>query len=97
MRVRYASRIVTRVFTLFVMTASLTTNVRVSATLRALYQEKTGTLNDQLSSPRLLALRDRLSSGDRTALAKFWKEISEQGAPLIEPVAGSDDMLVTML
>src|ERR1043166_1388866 len=97
MRVRYASRIVTRVSTLFVMTASLTTNVRVSATLRALYQEKTGTLNDQLSSPRLLALRDRLTSGDRTALAKFWKEISEQGAPIIEPVAGSDDMLVTML
>jgi len=79
------------------MTASLTTNVRVSATLRALYQEKTGTLNDQLSSPRLLALRDRLTSGDRTALDKFWKEISEQGAPIIEPVAGSDDMLVTML
>jgi enterochelin esterase family protein len=82
---------------LFVMTASLTTNVRVSATLRALYQEKTGTLNDQLSSPRLLALRDRLASGDRSALDKFWKEISEQGAPIIEPVAGSDDMLVTML
>ena len=98
MRVRYASRIVTRVFTLLVMTASLTTNVRVSAILRALNQEKTGTLNDQLSSPRLLALRDRLTSGDRTALDKFWKEISEQGAPIIEPVAGSDhDMLVTML
>jgi enterochelin esterase family protein len=86
------------VFTLFVMTASLTTNVVVSATFRALRQEKTGTLNDQLSSPRLLALRDRLTSGDRTALDKFWKEISEQGAPIIEPVAGSDhDMLVTML
>ena len=97
MRVRYASRIVTRVFTLFVMTTSLTTNVRVSATLRALDQEKTGTLSDQLSSPRLLALRDRLATGDRTALDKFWKEISEQGAPIIEPVAGSDDMLVTML
>jgi enterochelin esterase family protein len=82
---------------LFVMTASLTTNVRVSATLRALDQEKTGTLNDQLSSPRLLALRDRLASGDRSALDKFWKEISERGAPIIEPVAGSDDMLITML
>ena len=91
MRVRYASRIVTRVFTLFVMTASLTTNVGVSAT-------KTGTLNDEILSPRLLALRDRLTSGDRTALDKFWKEISEQGAPIIEPVAGSDgDVLVTML
>ena len=98
MRVRYASRIVTSVFTLFVMTASLTTNVRVSATLWPLYQEKTETLNEQLSSPRLLALRERLTSGDRTALDKFWKEISEQGAPIIEPVAGSEhDMLVTML
>jgi enterochelin esterase family protein len=61
-------------------------------------QERTGTLDDQLSSPRLLALRDRLISGDRTALDKFWKEISEQGAPMIEPAAGSDrDVLVTML
>lgn len=92
MRVRYASRIVTRVFTLLVMTASLTTNVC------ALSQEKNGTLNDPPTSPRLLALRDRLTSGDQTALDKFWKEISEQGAPIIEPVAGSDgDMLVTML
>ena len=98
MRVRFASRIVTPVFTLIILTASLTTNVRVSATLRAFCQEKTGTLNDQLSSPRLLALRDRLTSGDRTALDKFWKEISEQGTPMIEPAQGSDsDMLVTML
>jgi enterochelin esterase-like enzyme len=110
MRVRYASRIVTRVFTLLIMTASLATNVPVSATLpipsstqapqvrMPVNQERTGTLNDQLSSPRLLALRDRLTSGDRTALDKFWKEISEQGAPIIEPAADSDhDMLVTML
>jgi enterochelin esterase family protein len=61
-------------------------------------RERTGTPNDQPSSPRLLALRDRLTSGDRTALDKFWKEISEQGAPIIEPVAESDhDVLVTML
>jgi enterochelin esterase family protein len=61
-------------------------------------QEKSATLNDQPASPRLLALRDRLTSGDRTALDKFWKEISEQGAPLIEPAADSDhDILVTML
>jgi len=98
MRVRYASRIVTRVFTLLVMTASLATNARVSATVSGVFQESRGTLNDQPSSPRLLALRDRLTSGDRTALDKFWKEISEQGAPMIEPAQGSDsDMLVTML
>src|SRR6185503_12022157 len=91
MRVCNASRIVTRVFTLLVMTASLTTNARV-------FQESTGTLNDQPSSPRLLALRDRLTAGDRTALDKFWKEISEQGAPIIEPATDNDrDVLVTML
>ena len=88
MRVSYASRIVTRVFTLLVVTASLATHVPVSATLP----------DDQPSSPRLLVLRDRLTSGDRTALDKFWKEIREQGAPIIEPAADSDDdMLVTML
>src|ERR1051325_11043004 len=88
MRVSYASRIVTRVFTLLAVTASLATRVPVSATLP----------DDQPSSPRLLVLRDRLTSGDRTALDKFWKEIREQGAPIIEPAADSDDdMLVTML
>ena len=97
MRVRYASRIVTRVFTLLVMTASLATNARVSATLSGVFQERTGTLNDQPSSPRLLALRDRLTSGDRTALDKFWNEINEQGAPIIEPATESDQVLVTML
>ena len=97
MRVRYASLIVTRVFTLLVMTASLTTNARVSATLSGVFQESTGTLNDQPSSPRLLALRDRLTAGDRTALDKFWKEISEQGAPIIESATDNDrEVLVTM-
>jgi enterochelin esterase-like enzyme len=96
MLVSFASRIVTSVFTLLIMTASLATNVPVSATF--VDQEKSGTLNDQPSSPRLLALRDRLNSGDRTALDKFWNEINEQGAPIIEPAAESDhDMLVTML
>src|SRR6185369_1650740 len=89
MRVRFAFRIVTRVFTLLIMSASLATNVSATSSV---------TLGDQPSSPRLLALRDRLTSGDRTALDKFWKEISEQGAPMIEPAAGSDrDVLVTML
>jgi enterochelin esterase-like enzyme len=90
MRVRYASRIVTRVFTLLVMIASLTTNARVSG----VYQES----NDQPSSPRVLALRDRLTAGDRTALDKFWKEISEQGAPIIESATDNErEVLVTMV
>jgi len=96
MRVTFASRIVTRVFTLLIITATLVTNVPVSAKL--VDQEKSGTLIDQPSSPRLLGLRDRLISGDRTALDKFWKEISEQGAPIIEPAEDSDhELLVTML
>ena len=98
MRIHYASRIVIRVFTLLVMTASLATNARVSATLSGVFQERAETLNEQPSSPRLLVLRDRLTSGDRSALDKFWKEINEEGAPIIEPAAGSDqDMLVTMI
>ena len=102
MRVSIASRIVTRVFTLLILTASLATNVPVSANSPApsstRHQEKSETLNDQPSSPRLLALRDRLISGDRTALDKFWKEINERGAPIIESAADSDhEMLVTML
>ena len=108
MRVRFASRIVTRVFTLLIMTASLETNVTVSAILPVpsstrpprvrMPADQEGTLSDQLSSPRLQALRDRLTSGDRTALDKFWKEISEQGAPIIEPAPDNDrEMLVTML
>src|SRR6202008_3886382 len=77
---------------------SLTTNARVSATLSGVFQESTGTPNDQPSSPRLLALRDRLNSGDRTALDKFWKEIGEQGAPIIESATDNDrEVLVTML
>src|ERR1051325_8735928 len=96
MPISFASRIVTRVFTLLIVTASLATNVLIFATL--VDQEKSGTLNDQPSSPRLLALRDRLTSGDPTALDKFWKEINEQGAPIIEPAADSDhDVLVTIL
>ncbi len=49
-------------------------------------------------SPRLAALQDRLKAGDRNALADFWKAIAPDGAPMIEPAAGSDrDVLVTML
>jgi enterochelin esterase family protein len=74
-------------FTLLILlSANLATNALVSA------------VDDRPLSPRLAALQDRLKSGDRNALENFWKEISEQGAPIIEPVAGSDgDLLVTMV
>src|SRR6185369_3988236 len=98
MRVRYGSRIVTRVFTLLLMTASLTINVRVAATSSVVFQESMETRIDERSSPRLLALRDQLKAGDRTALDKFWKEISEQGAPIIESATDNDrEVLVTMV
>jgi enterochelin esterase family protein len=49
-------------------------------------------------SPRLSALRDRIKSGDREALDKFWKEIEARGAPIVEEVPGNDrDVLVTIL
>jgi enterochelin esterase-like enzyme len=41
-----------------------------------------------LASPRLIALRERLASGESAALAAFWSERREQGTPLIEPVEG---------
>ena len=98
MRVCFASRIVTRVFALLVLTTSLITNARVYAIWSDCCQEKTGTPDSQPSSPRLLALRDRLTSGDRNALDKFWKEISEQGAPIVESATDNDrEVLVTML
>jgi len=55
-------------------------------------------VDDRLLSPRLAALRDRIKSGDREALDKFWKEISERGAPIVEEVPGNDrDVLVTIV
>ena len=56
------------------------------------------TVDDRPASPRLAALQDRLKSGDRTALDKFWKEVTERGAPMIEPAVDNDrEMLVTIL
>ncbi len=55
-------------------------------------------VDDRPLSPRLMNLQSQLKSGDRDALADFWKAIAQDGAPIIEPVADSDrDVLVTML
>jgi|GEM_PF-141942 len=53
--------------------------------------------DDRPVSPRLAALQDRLKSGDRGALGSFWKEITQDGAPMIEPGGSDGEMLVTML
>jgi enterochelin esterase family protein len=61
-------------------------------------QEIATTVDDRPLSPRLATLWDHLKSGDRKALAGFWKEITESGAPIVEEVPGNDrDVLVTIL
>lgn len=49
-------------------------------------------------SPRLTGLRRSLRAGDEAALNAFWREVGEQGAPLVEPIGGDDrHALVTFL
>jgi enterochelin esterase family protein len=61
-------------------------------------QESVPKVDDRPSSPRLATLQDRLKSGDRDALDKFWKEIASRGAPIIEGAPGSKrEVLVTVL
>ena len=49
--------------------------------------------------PRILALQERLKSGDRrSALEQFWQQVSRTGTPLIEPVGdASHEVVVTFL
>src|SRR6476469_9721869 len=104
MRLRIAPKIIIRVSTILVLSASLDgalasggpqSGNRANAFVN---QQTLQNVDDRPLSPRVAALRDQLKSGNRQALDKFWKEITEGGAPIIEPAAGSDgDMLVTML
>lgn len=41
-------------------------------------------------SPKLEALRQEVATGNAAALERFWQVVSQQGAPLIEPIAGDD-------
>lgn len=51
-----------------------------------------------IQSPRLAALHERLAQGDDEALEVFWREVSQQAAPLIEPIEGDlDHSLVTFV
>jgi enterochelin esterase family protein len=104
MCLRITSKIVIRVSTVLTLSASLV-SASVSGggygvnTGRAFAKQESGVNVDARPlSPRLAALQDRLKAGDRDALADFWKEIGQAGAPIIEGVPGNDrDMLVTML
>jgi len=102
MRVRITPQIVIRVLTVLILNATWVTNVSVTATASTLLSQEQSTstvkVEDLLLSPRLLVLEQQLKAGDRNALDRFWKEISERGAPIIEGVPGNDrDLLVTML
>lgn len=51
-----------------------------------------------IRSPRLGALEKQLKSGSVAALDNFWRELKQQGTPLVEPIPGDDrHVLVTFL
>jgi len=46
--------------------------------------------DQELRSPRLQTLLQELAAGNPDALASFWRDIAEQGTPLIEPISDDD-------
>jgi hypothetical protein len=46
---------------------------------------------ESIISPRFVCLQQELEAGNDKALEFFWKEISKQGTPLVEPVEGDKD------
>ncbi|MBW7883431.1 MAG: DUF3327 domain-containing protein [Caldilineaceae bacterium] len=51
-----------------------------------------------LASPKLETPRQAVAGGDTAALAAFWQEVSQQGTPLVESLAGDEThVLVTFL
>jgi enterochelin esterase-like enzyme len=104
MRLRIAPKIVIRVSTILALSASLDSALAsgqpqaANRRIAFVNQETARKVDGQPLSPRLAALQDRLKAGDRGALDSFWKEINQNGAPMIEEVPGKDrDVLVTML
>jgi len=49
------------------------------------------------ASPRLKELAHAVGAGQASAVERFWETVTKDGAPLIEPVAGSEEALVTFL
>ena len=41
---------------------------------------------DPYTSPRILALRKQIASGDRDALSRFWAAVAREGTPLSDPI-----------
>lgn len=49
-------------------------------------------------SPRLAVLERELTSGNKTAIEAFWREVDQKHTPLIEPLPGAkNEMLVSFL
>lgn len=54
--------------------------------------------DQDLLSPRITSLRRELKTGETAVLQSFWREVSQQGAPLVEKIPGDDEfVLVTFL
>lgn len=49
-----------------------------------------------IESPTIAAIKEKLPQ-DPHALESFWQKIQKSGAPLVEPIAASNDSLVTFL
>src|SRR6266542_303339 len=100
---RSLPKIINGLLTLLMLNAGLAasftrTNAQTQSGNSFAHEISAQQVDDRLLSPRLAALRDRIKSGDREALDKFWKEISERGAPIVEEVPGNDrDVLVTIV
>lgn len=51
-----------------------------------------------IRSPRLVALEKQLKSGNDATLDNFWREVKQQGTPLVEPIPGDNKhVIVTFL
>lgn len=55
-------------------------------------------IENSFVSPRLATLKKQLDAGHPSALEDFWREITKQGTPLVEPIKGDNkNVLVTFL
>lgn len=48
-------------------------------------------------SPRLQTLARSVAAADATALREFWESVAREGTPMIEPLVGANESLVTFL
>ena len=45
---------------------------------------------EPIVSPRIATLTNEVKAGNSSAVETFWQEVSKQGAPLVEPIAGDN-------